>query len=506
MPCSPRIRTVVGAALVIAALALIACGEKNEDAAGLPPIPVEQVRTTFPVEQGQAFAEPEELVASDGVLSGTFTVQRTRFAVGGTEVVGRSYDGSFIGPTLVVSPGDRIELTIDNQLPEQTNIHFHGFHTSPSGIADNVLREIGPGRTGRVVVPVAETMTPGTYWYHSHAHPQSEGQVFSGLSGAIVVEGLAELLPAELRGVTERLFALKDLQVEDGAIPTHDINSNAPTTRTVNGLIAPRVTIAPGETQLWRFANISADIWYRLRLDGVAAFSVIAEDANPVGSVWEAEKLLLPPGKRYDVLVVGPSEPGEYPLRTLEYSTGPVGDTYPRRTMATVIVVGEEAERFLPPSSLASEPHLERETVDRRRRFVFSEQSKANRFFINGKQFDHTVVNTEAELGTVEEWTIQNTSGEEHPFHLHVDDYQVISVNGEPYDANSLQDTVVLPVGGEVVIRVRFDQFTGRFVYHCHILAHEDAGMMGQIEVTRPQAERSEADARESGPRGPRQG
>ncbi len=499
MLSSPRTRALASAPLALIALALTGCAEKNEDAAGLPPIPVEQVRTTFPVEQGQAFAEPEELVAADGVLSETFTVQRTRFAVGGTEVVGRSYDGSFIGPTLVVSPGDRIELTIDNQLPEQTNIHFHGFHTSPSGIADNVLREIGPGKTGQVVVPVPETMTPGTYWYHSHAHPQSEGQVFSGLSGAIVVEGLAELLPAELRGVTERLFTLKDLQVENGSIPTHDINSNAPTTRTINGLIAPRVTIAPDETQLWRFANISADIWYHLKLDG-ASFSVIAEDANPVGSVWEAEKLLLPPGKRYDVLVQGPSEPGEYQLRTLEYNTGPVGDTYPRRTMATVIVEGDEVEPLLPPSSLGSEPHLERETVDRERRFVFSEQNKANRFFINGKQFNHAVVNTEAELGAVEEWTIQNTSEEEHPFHLHIDDFQVISVNGEPYDANSLQDTVVLPVGGEVVIRVRFDQFTGRFVYHCHILAHEDAGMMGQIEVSRPQEGRQEADDRESEP------
>lgn len=469
---------------VIAAFALAGagCGEKNEDAAGLPPVPVDQVPTTFPAAQGEPFAEPAELVANNGVLQETLTVQRTRFAVGGTEVVGRSYDGNFIGPTLVVAPGDRIELTIDNQLPEQTNIHFHGFHTSPSGIADNVLREIAPGKTGQVVVPVPETMTPGTYWYHSHAHPNSEGQVFSGLSGAIVVEGLAELLPPELRGVSDHLFALKDLQVDDGAIPTHDINSNAPTTRTVNGLIAPRVSIAPGETQLWRLANISADIWYRLDLEG-ASFTVIAEDANPVGSVWEEEKLLLPPGKRYDVLVQGPREGGEYPLRTLAYSTGPVGDDYPRRTMATLIVEGDAVDPALPPSGLAPEPHLEREHVDRERKFVFSEQSKANRFFINGKQFNHDVVNTEAELGTVEEWTITNTSEEQHPFHLHIDDFQVISINGEPYDANSLQDTVPLPVGGEVVIRVRFSEFTGRFVYHCHILAHEDAGMMGQIQV-----------------------
>ena len=83
---------------------------------------------------------------------------------------------------------------------------------------------------------------------------------------------------------------------------------------------------------------------------------------------------------------------------------------------------------------------------------------------------------------------IRNVSGEQHPFHIHINDFEVISIDGRPYDARSLQDTVPLPVHGEVVIRQRFTQFPGEFVYHCHILAHEDNGMMGLIEVSRPGA------------------
>lgn len=110
-------------------------------------------------------------------------------------------------------------------------------------------------------MPVPDDMSPGTYWYHSHEHGISEEQVFSGLSGAIGVQGLERRLPAELRDMPQKLFALKDLQVKGGAIVTKNIDSAAPTTRTVNGFVAPRFEIAPGETQMWRLANISADIW-----------------------------------------------------------------------------------------------------------------------------------------------------------------------------------------------------------------------------------------------------
>jgi FtsP/CotA-like multicopper oxidase with cupredoxin domain len=166
-------------------------------------------------------------------------------------------------------------------------------------------------------------------------------------------------------------------------------------------------------------------------------------------------------------------------------STGRAGDSYPQATLATIRVAGAPVPTHAWPRSLGPEPHLDRAKVDRVRRLTFSENGGGSRYFINGRQFDARRVDQVVRLGATEEWVIHNASRELHPFHLHVDDFQVVAVDGWPYHARSLQDTVVLPVGGTVRIRLRFRGFTGAFVYHCHILAHEDAGMMGVVEVTR---------------------
>jgi len=104
---------------------------------------------------------------------------------------------------------------------------------------------------------------------------------------------------------------------------------------------------------------------------------------------------------------------------------------------------------------------------------------------LGDRQFDATRVDEVVKLNTNEEWVIRNTSQEQHPFHIHTNDFQVMSINNKPYPARGLQDTVPLPVGGAVRIRMRFRNFVGAYVYHCHILGHEDAGMMGIVDVTR---------------------
>ena len=173
-------------------------------------------------------------------------------------------------------------------------------------------------------------------------HPMSEEQVFSGLAGVIVVEGLTERLPrASATGPRPRI-ALKDLQVRDGAIVDKNIDSNAPTTRTVNGLVDPVLRARTSQTQLLRLANICADIWYRLALDG-SRFRVIAEDANPVGRVWTADELVLPPGKRYDVLVRWPRA-GR--LRCARCATAPGRRRHiPTASLATVATSGRPVAR-----------------------------------------------------------------------------------------------------------------------------------------------------------------
>ena len=104
---------------------------------------------------------------------------------------------------------------------------------------------------------------------------------------------------------------------------------------------------------------------------------------------------------------------------------------------------------------------------------------------INGEAFNPNETNVAPLLGSVEEWTLRNSTDEDHPFHIHVNDFQVVKVNGRPYKANGLQDVVIIPKHGSVVIRNPFDQFTGHFVFHCHILGHEDGGMMKTVQVRR---------------------
>ena len=444
---------------------------------------VARVPTTFPTRQHRPYSPPPVLRSAHGVLETTFTVRPTTFRVAGKQVRGLAYQGGFMGPTLRVRPGDTVRIHLRNQLGEPTNLHSHGMYVSPIGISDNVLRTMKAHSNNDFVVELPRSVDPGTYWYHTHLHGLTEEQVFAGLSGVLVVEGLQRRLPPALRDVPDRLLALKDLQVERGAIVRHGIDSNAPTTRTVNGQVDPVLRARTNRTELLRLANIGADIWYRLQLDG-ARFHVIAEDSNPVARVWAADQLVLPPGKRYDVLVRWPRA-GTFALRTLRYSTGPDGDHYPARRLATFVVGGSRVASVAWPTSLGPVSALGTDHVDRTRHLVFSEDTKTNQFFINGRQFDAQHVNYVAKLGTTEEWVITNTSREEHPFHIHVNDFEVMSVDGRAYHARSEQDVVPLPSRGVVRIRMHFKRFVGATVFHCHILAHEDGGMMGIIDITR---------------------
>jgi suppressor of ftsI len=443
----------------------------------------DRVPATFPTQQRLPFQPPVELQSANGQLRTQFMVEPTTFDVAGTKIKGYSFQGQYIGPTLRARPGDTVRIDLTNKLGQPTNLHGHGMFMSPIGISDNVLRVMKAGTFNHIEWKLPTDIEPGTYWYHTHLHGLVEKQVFSGLSGVVIVDGLDELLPPDLQAVPQHVVALKDLQVKNGAIVNTNIDSNAPTTRTVNGQVDPVLTVPTNETQMLRLANIGADIWYRLKLSGTQ-FRVIAEDANPVAQVWTADELVLPPGKRFDVLVRWP-QAGTQTLKTLPYSTGPDGDNYPERRLMTVQVNGDPIPDVAWPTSLAPVSPLATDHVDRTRHLLFSENPKTNQFYINGKQFDATHVNFVATLGTTEEWTIKNVAREEHPFHIHVNDFMVMAVNGKPVQSYSEQDTVPLPVKGEVRIRMHFNRFVGTYVFHCHILAHEDNGMMGIIDVTK---------------------
>ncbi|MEX0992143.1 MAG: multicopper oxidase family protein [Actinomycetota bacterium] len=464
----------------MAVLVLAACTSSPSDAGGGPP-PSPGSGPQWSPKAGAAFTEPPELESANGVLEATLTVAKRDLEISGSPVVGaQTFTDGFVAPTLVVKPGDTIELDLVNELTEETNLHFHGFHVSPDGESDNIFRHVAPGTTAHYQLEIPPNHENGLFWYHSHAHGISEEQVAAGLSGLIRIGNVEDLLPYQDTGIVSQDLAIRDIQMKGNVIPAADEEMfKGPQVRLINGQLKPKMAMHPGETQLWRIANIGADQFYDLKLDG-HRFHVVGEDGNPVARVWETGHLVLPPGKRFEVLVQA-GDAGTYALRTVKYQ----GSTpMPNVVMATVEISGDAMTAGPIPESVGSFVDLADADIAARRTEVFSfAPGKEFKPQINGKSFDPNVVNVHAKLGTVEEWTLKNTTDEEHPFHIHVNDFQVMSVNGKPYHAAGMQDVVLIPAHGEVVIRMPFDDYAGTFVFHCHILGHEDPGMMAVIEV-----------------------
>jgi FtsP/CotA-like multicopper oxidase with cupredoxin domain len=193
--------------------------------------------------------------------------------------------------------------------------------------------------------------------------------------------------------------------------------------------------------------------------------------------------------------VTAGGHPGNAWLESLPVNNGPQGDTYPLVKLMEVHVAGQP-EHPLPlpadglptaPASLAS-AHIARDRV-----IKFSENAAGTEMYVNGKQFNpaESIFTTPAILGTTEQWTIINETGEIHPFHVHTDHFQVMSISGIPQPYTGEQDIIPVPhkehgIPGVVVIRIRFTDFTGKVMFHCHIAAHEDAGMMSFINVIAP--------------------
>ncbi|MFJ7902121.1 multicopper oxidase family protein [Streptomyces sp. NPDC096198] len=434
---------------------------------------------------GPRLQDPPELVSRDGVLKATLVVERRRVQVGDQRLFATTYNGAYMPPTLRVRPGDRIDLTLVNKIDENTNLHTHGLHVSPRSPSDDIFIAVKYRQSFHYTYRLPRNQPVGTYWYHSHADGVSAAQVAGGESGILIVDGLQRYLPSWLRGITEHTIALKDDQVQGDSVRTRALKMGAPTRRTVNGQQNPVIIMRPGETQLWRLANIGANIYYRLHLQGTR-FHVIAQDGIPVRTVYATDSLLIPAGARFDVLVQAGSA-GTARLETLPYDSGRAGNKFPRAELATVATSGTPVLRVSMPTAFASHEDLTRAPVAARKTIAYTENKAGTKFFINGKTYDPRRTDFTATLGTVEEWTVRNDTDEAHSFHVHTNPFQLMSVNGKAQPpSRGWYDTVNVPPRGVAVLRIRFSGFTGRTVLHCHVLNHEDEGMMAVLDIVRP--------------------
>jgi FtsP/CotA-like multicopper oxidase with cupredoxin domain len=430
---------------------------------------------------------PEVRRSVDGVLETTLRLARGPVDVDGESATVMSFEGQYPGPTLMAKPGDTIKIKLINDLDDVTNLHTHGLHVSPSGNSDNVMLVIQPGETFDYEFKIPEDHMPGTYWYHPHVHGLTYSQVSGGLAGALIIEGGLD----EIEGIKDRvdqLLVIQSTQFDENnsIIPSDDQDMHRQT-RTVNGQINPTLRIRSGEVQRWRFVNATAESYLMIGLEGHPLYQ-ISKDGNAMTRVVKHDQLLIEPGTRADVLVQGHMFRGAFELRKTLWLGSP-RQYEPDELLATLVVDEGDAvtDQFIPEALIPLAEDLRGKDVDRKRtiRFgVIRGEPGGTRFVIDGKQVDMNRVDQTVPLGAFEEWELVNDSPEWHPFHIHANDFQVVAVNGEPVDeVLSWEDTRGIPPNGSLTIRHRFLDFTGKYVYHCHLLFHEDHGMMGIVEV-----------------------
>ena len=436
---------------------------------------------------------PKLHTSRDGVLELDLEASFREIDLGGETVDLLAYNGQIPGPRLEAKPGDTVRIRFQNNLPDPTNLHYHGLHIPPTGNADNVFLRVGSGEQVTYEFSIPQSHSGGLAYYHPHFHGYVADQILGGLGGIFVVRGPLDEIP-EIQAAEEIFLFLKDFAVEQDRPMMGRMAGREGDLVTVNGQVNPSFSIPTGGLIRLRLVNASNARFYRLALEK-HPFYLVATDGHPLSVPVEMSELLLSPGERAEVLVSGEQEPGEYRLLDLPYSRGQMGSMMGRnrrkhqndqdspQTLATLAYSGQVEPQSLPQKLLPVDA-LAAPTAERQ--FALNHGMVPGQgmvFLINGKSFDPQRVDTEVALDTIEDWEISNTGVMDHPFHLHTNPFQVIARNAKPEPYQTWKDTVLIPTGETVRIRIPFKDYPGKTVYHCHILDHEELGMMGIIDM-----------------------
>ena len=466
---------------------------------------------------GAPFVAPEIRRSANGELNTTLRMQYAYKDVGGHRLYMRTYEGTVPGPTLRLKPGDVLRIKLINDMPPNrdpspddhslphhfntTNLHTHGLHVSPSGISDNVMRAMEPGQSYDIEVAIPSDHIPGTNWYHPHAHGSADVQIASGAVGALIIDGDFADVP-EIVASQERLLVLTEAVFDEFGM-IEDFATLFPETAArflaVNGVREPTITMRPGEVQRWRILHAGWQDDLFLDLEG-HTLNPIARDGIPLARMGQTvprkpdkpteypNAMLMAPGQRIDVLVQA-GKPGTYAFRAVPYDQGYASPTGP---VAQIVVEGDPLPMNLPaklPTLLEKLIGDEEITGTRVLRFSGlringpTEFWRTFRFTVDGKTFDPDRVDQRVRLGAVEEWTIVNETTDDHVFHIHVNDMLLTKISGEALEEPVWLDTAIVPREGSITFRSRFLDFTGKFMLHCHMMNHEDLGMMQVVEV-----------------------
>ena len=400
------------------------------------------------------------------------------------------FNGAYLGPTIVASRGDMLRVNITNALAEATTVHWHGMHL-PAAMDGGPHQVVDPGETWsphwRIDQPAA------TLWYHPHLHGETEKHVMMGMAGMVILRDPQEAalnLPREY-GVDDIPVIVQDERFDGDrqfTDSTRGFIGAIGDTLMVNGTVGPYMDVATDVVRL-RLLNASPARVYDFGFSDHRSFDMIASDGGLLTKPARLSGIRLSPGERAEVLVR--LTPGEkVTLRStkpdlgLDSVTGGMNagndtlDVLQLRAAASLRPLGAMPTELVPIERWA--PGAASVT----RAFDLSGH------VINEKPMDMGRIDETIEVGTLEQWVVTNSMHAPHSFHVHDVQFQIASIGGSPPppELAGWKDTIYLPPETEFRLLMRFTDYTSRtvpYMYHCHLLTHEDAGMMGQFVVVK---------------------
>jgi len=416
------------------------------------------------------------------------------------------YSAPILGPIVRLRRGDEVEMSVENALNFVTTVHWHGLLV-PGNNDGGPQQLIHPGNTWRPVLKIDQAAA--TLWFHPHPHHDTARQIYMGLTGMIIVDdgSDARLGLPHTYGIDDLPIIVQDRMFgSDGSIeydnddtnPLEVIYGARGDTIIANGAIAPFAKVPLGLVRL-RLLNAANAQNFELRFSDKRTFYVIASDGGFLSAPVPLKQLTISPAERFEILVdfadgkpvaleTGPDE-----------EMGVFGRVAPDGSADFVAIMRFEPTAITPavnelPTRLVEPAAVSPVSAIQRRQFVLNSGLCSSRqeggehanmpllIGINGRPYDIGRIDVETKLGTTEVWEIVSL-GMAHPFHIHGALFRVLSIEGAPPAAHltGWKDTVLVEDKAELL--VAFNRPATRehpFMYHCHILEHEEAGLMAQ--------------------------
>ncbi len=424
-------------------------------------------------------------------------------------------NGPLLAPTLIVNKWDWVTMNVTNSLTgtgNSTTIHWHGLHV-PAMDDGGPHQIINQGSTWSPSFQILNSA--GTFWYHPHGQNKTDLHVAKGIAGLIIVRDSAE---AALN--LPRTYGVDDFPVivqskAFDVLTQIAIATEEDTAICVNGTIRPFLD-APAQVIRLRLLNGSSMRSFNFGFTGNKSFKLIATDAGLIDNAVALTRLVLSPGERAEILIDLQGMNGQmiylnsfsselpngiYGAATVrsmlggvipDYNLNPLNGADFGILQLNVVAPTNNPVTTLPTALTTNIPWTGFTTS---RNFTLqpdvmgdAEAQVAGPFNINGVHFDMNVVNETVYLNTIEKWRITNNTGIAHPFHMHDMHFYILNINGGAVPAyeTGKKDVVLVPPMQYIEFITKFEDFADDntpYMYHCHLLHHEDDGMMGSFIV-----------------------